>query len=492
MASIDYNAPKVVGEFIRSEVQFTLIIGPLGSGKSTGCSMKLLVRANAQAKDANDAGLRRTRFAIIRNTYRELMDTTKNTIEAWVPAEIRTWVEGESKFIIRYNDVYSEWLLRALDRPDDVGKLLSLDLTGAWINEAKEIPKPVFDMLTGRKARFPNDALATPTWDGIFMDSNPPDTDHWLYKTFEEHENIEADERYLYKVFHQPSGLAKDAENVEHLKKGRRNLKGQPLYYAEMLSGKTKEWVNVYVHGKYGFVQDGKPVYPEYIDELHTAPDDLVWNKTDLYLGMDFGLTPAIIVAQKTPDYQWQAIDEFVTERSGATAFSRVVRGELNIRYPRCNIRSGWGDPAGKAMMDDRTPFEIVQGAGLPIDPAPTNDFIRRRESVARALLKLTIRGKPALVISPKCKMLRKGMNGGYHFKRVQVSGTSEIYGDVPVKNQFSHPAEALQYLMVGEGMDRVAIDDEDENESYGGQRRVVVPRVHTAIGRNSRGRNQS
>ena len=34
-------------------------------------------------------------------------------------------------------------------------KLLSLELTGAWINEAREVPKAILEGLTGRVGRYP-------------------------------------------------------------------------------------------------------------------------------------------------------------------------------------------------------------------------------------------------------------------------------------------------------------------------------------------------
>ena len=43
-----------------------------------------------------------------------------------------------------------EFLFRALDKPDDIKKLLSLEVTGGWLNEAREIPKAIMDMLIGR------------------------------------------------------------------------------------------------------------------------------------------------------------------------------------------------------------------------------------------------------------------------------------------------------------------------------------------------------
>ena len=47
--------------------------------------------------------------------------------------------------------------------------------------------------------------------------------------------------------------------------------------------------------------------------------------------------------------------------------------------------------------------------------------------------------------------MLRKGFAGGYHFRRVKVAG-DERFHDVPDKNAYSHPHDALQYALSGGG----------------------------------------
>jgi hypothetical protein len=408
-------------------------------------------------------------------------------MEQWLPDEITTWVESDMTFWLRFNDVECEVMLRALDRPEDVKKLLSLDLTFAWINEAKEIPKSVFDMLQGRIGRFPNserDGFAT--WCGVFMDTNPPDSDHWIYKLFEEFEKVELEDRPNFRVFHQPSGLAHNAENIANLLRGQRKADGRPLYYAKMMPGKTQAWLDAFIHGRYSFVSDGKAVYPEYLDEVHTAKTELEWRKgLLLYLGMDFGLTPALAVAQRIPGLmQWQVIDEVTSQDMGAQRFAKHAVEYLKSRYPGAKFR-GWGDPSGdnRSQTDEETPFNVVQAAGLPIEPAPTNDPIRRREAVAGALTTLGMTGQPSLIISPRAKSLRRGMSGGYNYARVQVSG-EERFRDEPVKNMYSHICEALQYMMVGEGMDFKALDrggaEEDDDE-----RRVKIPKSKTAIGRN-------
>ena len=61
--------------------------------------------------------------------------------------------------------------------------------------------------------------------------------------------------------------------------------------------------------------------------------------------------------------------------------------------------------------------------------------------------------GQPGMVIGPKCMYLRRGLAGGYKYRRLQVSGT-EKYVDKPDKNIYSHVCDAAQYLMLGAGED--------------------------------------
>ena len=52
-----------------------------------------------------------------------------------------------------------------------------------------------------------------------------------------------------------------------------------------------------------------------------------------------------------------------------------------------------------------------------------------------------------------RCRNLIKGFEGGYQYRRLQVSG--ERFDDKPDKNHFSHIHDALQYLMLGAGEGR-------------------------------------
>ena len=191
---ITYQASKTTREFHKSQAFVRGLMGPIGSGKSVACCMEMMVRSMAQRPyygGSERFGVRYTRWVIVRNTYRELLDTTMETFFDWIPKRLGHYSALNSKFVLHVllpdnTIMHAEFLFRALDRPDDVKKLLSLEMTGMWLNEAREIPKAIMDMGIGRLGRYPSKRIGGPTWHGLIMDTNPPDSDHWWYGLFEE------------------------------------------------------------------------------------------------------------------------------------------------------------------------------------------------------------------------------------------------------------------------------------------------------------------
>lgn len=465
---VTYKASKTCRAFHNSDAFVRLLIGPIGSGKSVACCLELFRIANLQAPDKK--GIRKTKWAVIRNTYRELVDTTCKTWLDWFPKELGLWSQmNMSHRIITKNPdgttTDMEVLFRALDKPADIKKLLSLELTGGWINEAREIPKAILDALIGRVGRYPPVKDGVPaTWDGVIMDTNPPDSDHYIYNIFEEDgakisaevlEDLseEVKENVLaakWEKFHQPSGLSNEAENKHNLPVG---------YYERMMPGKDQEWIKVYVHGEYGFVTDGMPVIPEFHDNVHVLQREYHYNSDlPLLVGVDFGRTPAATFGQEQADGQIIIFDELVTFGTSATNFAKLLASRIKGHYPNSELIAT-GDPAGEnpgEQIDD-TCIDILNNSGIPIDGAYTNNFTIRREAVSIPLTQLTVTGKPQLVITPQCIVLRKAMNGGYRYKRMQVSG--EHFQNKPDKGKYSHVAESLQYLLlgIGKGYDVIA-----------------------------------
>lgn len=474
MGEVVYLPSATMEKFHSSDKFVRGLLGPIGSGKSVACCVEIMKRATEQKIIYNDEypdGIRKSRYAVIRNTYRELIDTTMETWFDWFPKGIGLWRAMDMKWTLnkRLDDgtqLHLEVIFRALDRPDDIKKLLSLELTGGWINEAREVPKQVLDMLQGRVGRYPAftsfddipEDILDEVYDrmdqgdtfsdlpkrlldhlpfiGIIMDTNPPDEDHWWYTLFEE------DTPKGFELFHQPSAVRGQGENLRNL---------MPGYYNNIMQGKDQEWINVYVHGQYGFIIDGKPVWPEYKDDIHHTQDELpLAGSGTIYVGIDFGLTPAAVIGQIVTSGQFQIIDELVTEDMGAVNFGKLLHEKLNREYCGCQIEI-YADPKGedRAQTDETTPFEILWNQGIEAWPTYTNDWTIRREAVADYMQRLDFRGRPAFIIGPKAKMLRKACSGGYKYKRMQVSGV-ERYQDKPDKGRYSHVGDACQYMFLG------------------------------------------
>lgn len=401
------------------------------SGKSSGCVVEIIRRAMAQRIGTD--GLRHSRWVVIRSTMPQLEDTTIKTFMQWVPPQNfgRYWESDHTYLIKGIPGCEIEIMFRALDRPDHIRNLLSLEVTGAWVNEAREVPWGIIEALQGRVGRYPAKSMGGITWSGIFMDTNPPDVDSRWYKFFEEDKHPPE----FAQIFKQPSGLSSQAENLTNLP--------STEYYKRLAVGKSPEWIKVYVDGEYGFVIDGKPVYREYNDQAHCKVLQPIKGVV-IYRSWDWGLTPACVFSQVLPDGRWLIFDEIISEDTmGADRFSDEVITFSGINYPGAEFKD-IGDPAGesRAQTDERTCFQILQAKGIDIEGGEQNVTIRL-ESV-RKPLRTMIGGEPQFVLHPRCKVLRKGFLGGYKFRRMQVS--IERYTSKPEKDKYSHPHDALQY----------------------------------------------
>jgi hypothetical protein len=192
-----------------------------------------------------------------------------------------------------------------------------------------------------------------------------------------------------------------------------------------------------------------------YRDRIHCSEIEVVPSPVlALEIGVDFGLTPAAVIGQKFPDGRWLILDEVTTDNCGITRFGELLVKYMATYYPSHHIAAVYGDPAGNARdQDENTAFDLLKAATGwhdKIKPAPSNDFSVRQEAVITALSRL-IDGNPGFLLSPKCRKLRKGFTGGYHFKSIRT-GNGTQYHDTPNKNEYSHPNDALQYLLLGGG----------------------------------------
>lgn len=453
--------PTNTGKLFHATNSFVnLVIGPYGSGKSTLCVNYIVRHVCSMPKWSN--GRRRARWAIVRNTSGELQSTTLQTWLTWFGdlGDIKKRQKPLLTYEHTFNDgngvVELELIFIALDREEDLRKIKSLEVTGAYINELSEVPQGALSHFKGRvNHRYPSRAFCDePYWSGIIADTNPPDVDHWIYKDFE----LKALDSY--RIFHQPPGLLKDTngkwyQNIEC--DNANNLAND--YYTKLAEGQTEDFVKVYCLGEYGSVGFGKRVYPEFNSDLHAVERITAIQGDPIHLGWDFGLTPACVVIQVSPRGQVRVLKEYQGEDMGIRTFAQnIVLPSLQRDFPYCKIGISRADPSGIAgddIMEELSCIGELNSLGVNTAPANTNDLEPRIGSV-RYFLNTMIDGQPGLIVSREgCQGLIKGFVKDYMFKRISVGG-EERYKEVPHKNMSSHKQDALQYIALEFAADRI------------------------------------
>lgn len=473
---INYKADgDVVKKFLKDWPYASLIRGPVGSGKSVALVIKTLLAAMRQKPSPVD-NTRYTRFAIVRRTNPQLKTTTIKTWLQWVPEHGN---HGTFKWSPPFTHhlrftlpdetiVDSEIIFMALDRPSDLDKLLSLELTGIIFNEAREIEKSIIDTATSRVGRYPSikDGGCDP-WFGILLDTNAPDSDHWWpimagdvpapnWLTDEEKRTLIKPDDWVF--YEQPPAMLEEKDEKGNFLRyvpnpERENQSGvTDEYYRKALQGKSKDWIDIYILNKYGTLSQGKPVYPTFNKNVHVLKEEFEPNpEINSIIGIDYGRTPCAIFLHQLADDRLVAYHELQCKDMGAEEFAGVLNREVARLGLDDRFLTFVGDPTGDNMgqTDDKTPERILNAAGIPVVGATTNDPITRIASVEHCLNTIT-NGHPTLMISPNCKLLIAGFEAGYMFRK---KNTSEVqYEDKPHKNKFSHLHDALQYAALKAG----------------------------------------
>ena len=447
---IDYTPGPTGNNFLQSTAFVKVIMGPVGGGKSTVALMDLLHRAMNQ-RPYN--GTRRTKFGILRNTTAQLKATVKPLIDQWFVTmtsnNFGQWRLTENTYEIKvvlpdHTTLHAEFMLLAADTPDDVRRLLSLELSAAWVEEAREVDPEVFSGLQGRVARFPSRAAGGVTYPGVICSTNPPPVGGFWHKMISEPpSNTE--------VFIQPAAILDDgsinpeAENIQHL---------DPSYYDNLLSGKTEDWISVYLKNQFGAGDMGQPIYrASFRKSFHISKTPLqpvLGSVNPLIVGMDNGLQSAAAIGQQDMRGRVNVLGEAYVpedETMGVESFlDRLLIPKLTSQFgtfPRNKIVFVV-DPAcfQRSQVDEKTIAQAIQQRGFMVVKASTNDPERRVQAV-EGLLTRQIDGAAALLIDPGCQHIANALEWGHRWRKTSSGLTSTT----AEKNHHSHIGDAVQYL---------------------------------------------
>lgn len=427
-----YEYPPTIGRFATSDARLQFLFGPLGGGKTTGALMKLLTLAHQQRPNQN--GVRKTRWACVRNTRPQLRDSVLKTVFEWLPPNGKTikWNETNLDMLLDMplpdgTRVNCEIMFRALDDERDARRLLSVEFTGGWLSEFREIPFTLLTDLLSRCGRYPSVPEGGADWYGVFGESNMCTKGSDWFKF------LQIDRPDHCAVFIQPSALSPEAENLKNLK---------PDYYTMLLAGKPENWIQAHIKCEFPDSLDGKAVWGASYDfERHVAKEVLKpIGQAPIIIGVDQGRSPAAVAMQTSPSGQLRVLRETYGSGMGMDRFAaeylRPMVAEHFAGLPvLCVI-----DPAGlrKSEVNDVSPKDVLETAGFRVMAAPTNDIDRRINAVERQLMLHN-----GLVISPACPTLINAIASEYKFK-TKKNGDLE---DVPEKKHpMSDLADSLQY----------------------------------------------
>jgi hypothetical protein len=340
--------------------------------------------------------------------------------------------------------VHSEFMMFAADTPDDVRRLLSVEASAAWVEEAREVEEAVFSGLQGRVARFPSRAAGGVKYPGVICSTNPPPLGTFWHEFMTEPPKTA-------EIFMQPPAMLEDgawnpdAENVEHL---------DPDYYENLVAGKKSGWVDVYIRNMYGPGEYGNPVYRStFKSSFHVSKTPLSpisQSLNPLIVGCDNGLTAAATIGQQDARGRVNIFAECYVAQGESCGFETFLDKQLipllRNRFPMFrpeNILFAL-DPAGfsRSSLDEKTLAQAIQRRGFGVVKASTNSPEKRIDAV-ESLLSRQIDGGPGFLIDPSCKYLISCFEWAYRFKKTQ-SGQQTL---TPEKNHASNLSDSCQYL---------------------------------------------
>jgi len=447
MTVINYTGPPTCAAFMKSNAFGRMIAGPVGSGKTTACLFELFRRACEQIPAAD--GYRYTRMAIVRQTLKQLKDT--------VLKDITTWLEGVAEYKVSDNTIYisigdvrSEWLLIPLDTPEDQRRLLSMQLTMAWMSECIEMDVGIVSPLAGRCGRYPAANLGGASFFGIIADTNmPSEGSDW-------HKFMALETPPDWQIFIQPGGMEENAENLEWLTQTPETLK-LPLtsevrkaqgrtYYERFLRSNTEDWCRRYVHAQYGDDPSGSAVFKDsFKAAFHVVEGVTPVVGHPLIIGQEFGRDPCSVICQLDHKGRLLVLEEVVADDIGLELHvERNLRPALNDPLYLGRAIAIVGDPAGrsKGSIYEETSFDALKRMGFQAFPAPTNDIDKRLRAVEAFLLAQRDGGPAILIDKERCPKIARALSGGYRYARTRGG----VRKPTPDKNEYSHIIDALQY----------------------------------------------
>lgn len=377
-----YHPSKKAQEFHASSARVIVLVGGLGSGKSFS------VVKEVEQSALQWPGLP---IAVYRKTMPALRDSTLHEFKSHSNSDLGDYKAREDKWEYINNSFVN---FRGLDDPT---KAKSTNFGLIVMEEAEEFTFEDFRRLNER-------VRAMGPWPPrIILVLNPVDEDHWIYKQFVDAAK-DWDERGGLKVLHFST-----YDNIDNLPQG---------YIEQVTVGMTPDEIDRYIHGKWGTVVKGEPVYAKILNASIHIRKATQYPGQLLLRGWDFGFNH--------PAVSFRLVDE-----KGRMNIRHALLGEkvdLGEFIPQVIARTAsvfgndirildFGDPRGhdKSPAGKETCFQVLESFGISAKgERGSRDYVEEGVRQVKKEFSTLIDGVPQLTIDPSVSLIRAAYFGRY------------------------------------------------------------------------------
>jgi hypothetical protein len=422
--------------FVHSRANIVQLVGPMGEGKTFSGLAGMINHAarcgiNLQA-------------AWIRDTLENIKTSTVQSVNE-ILGDWAIFKDNFKKLRIRTSPAVDVDLF-GIDDPASISKLqgplygcITLEEPAPIYERANAgLPKEVFLMAIARAGRQKG---SIPRLQVIH---NPGDDIHWTSELIDDpHEYMVAEDGTL--ITKDTFFIAK-GENV-HLTPIQRAMN-----QAAFKDDKGK-WTR-YVEGMVATVLEGKRVTPPYNKTIHLSQQILpVYPNLQGFRGWDGFGHPCCITAQYNPLGQFVIHDVLYDEGVGVEELieEKLLPLLATPKYKGKIPADAWRDIGDPSMLTadqssrKRSAAKLIRNyLKTRFEPGPTR-WPNLIDPTNYHLKRLVADGRPAIVLSASAKLLHRALNGGWHWK---TDNSGNIIGTTPVKNEYSHPGDAILYLI--------------------------------------------
>lgn len=437
---LTYMAGPIAKLAHQSRARVKYLWGVVGSAKTTW----LCWRVYFMAKRAAAAGVS-LRAVLVRDTYRNLVDTTLKTFLEWFPDGVMGELKGDPATFHLYtpDGRKHEVMFRHGQTAAEASNFLSLEAGFIGLDEVAPAFTPSGIVSPGISADVFNIAIQRLRQSGIdepelAMSSNPPPMQYWTSKRI-----IDADPAKLRELNWAHYWVGQD-ENKHNLRTG---------YYEELAKSLPDDLKKRFVDGERVAIYPGLPIFQkDFSERMHVREGLKPIAGLPIVLCVDSsGLAPAALFTQIDHKGRWLWLREIqggyvdgkLSEQIGAQRFAAMVRYVANEHFSGFSFAPGWGDPYRldtKSDTDEKSWAQYFRAEGFDLRPGET--LITDRIESVRTRLTTIIEGNPALLINKAgCPLAIEALSGGYRWGLDPLA--SRITGAEPVKDHFSHVMDA-------------------------------------------------